>query len=298
MDHIIQESHYRFIFEYSFDAILLTSPDGKVYRANKAACEIFQRDEDDLRRVGRDGVVDTSDSRLIPALKEREEKGKVRAVLNLFRKDGTKFPADCTSAIFRDSEGKRWTAMIIRDMTAFNQAKDSQNKVEEETKYFATHDYVTGILNRRAFVQKLEIEMARSDREKKPLCLILIDLDYFKQVNDQYGHLTGDEVLRQSARRLGENLRPYDILGRFGGDEFIVCLPDTDLIEAASVAERLRSQIQGMEMRHNSLKFNITASLGVVCYLFAANEELDAFISRADDNMFKAKSVRNSVYAS
>ncbi len=298
MDQFILESFYRFIFENSLDAILLVDPDGKVYRANKAACAMFRAEEEELRGIGRDELVDADDPRLLNALWDREKKGSMRAELNLIRKDGVRFPADCTSGIYKDYEGKSWAVIIIRDLTVSVKTKDSRHKIEEETKYFATYDYVTGILNRRAFVQKLSQEMARADRKKLPLCLILLDLDHFKQVNDKFGHLTGDEVLKQSARCLSENVRPFDILGRYGGDEFVVCLPETDLKEAAAVAERLRAQIEKMELMNGEKKFSVTASFGAARYLFSSGEEPDMFISRTDNNMYRAKMQRNGVYAS
>ncbi|MPM28146.1 hypothetical protein SDC9_74665 [bioreactor metagenome] len=298
MDHFVQESYFRFIFENSLDAILLMNPEGKVCRANMAACEMFQRVEEELLGICWDEMADYDDPNLQTVLRKREEKGWVRAEISLLRKDGTKFPADCTSAIFKDYEGKGWTAVLIRDLTVSVEVNDSQLKTEEETRYFASYDYVTGILNRRAFLQKLKIEMKRAGRKEKPLCLILADLDHFKQVNDEFGHLKGDEVLRQSARCMGKNLRPCDILGRFGGDEFIMCLPDTDIKAAAAVAERLREQIEKMELIHDGKKFSITASFGVTHGLFSSEEELDVFISRTDNNMYRAKMQRNSVFAS
>jgi len=126
-----EKEQYRFIFENSFDAILLTSPDGAIHRANPAACVMFQMSEEEICGVGRSGIVDMSDVKIPSILKDREMKGALRAEFTFIRKDETVFPGDCTSTLFKDYEGKVWTSMIIRDITTY---KNIMNDLENQAK--------------------------------------------------------------------------------------------------------------------------------------------------------------------
>ncbi len=111
------EMRYRSLFENSQDAILLTAPDGSIFDVNPAACQMFGRTAEEIKQIGRNGLVDPTDPRLLSALEERSRKGKARAEVTMIRKDGTKFPADVTSTIFTDEQGRQRTSMIIRDIT-------------------------------------------------------------------------------------------------------------------------------------------------------------------------------------
>ncbi|MBU1902462.1 MAG: diguanylate cyclase, partial [Proteobacteria bacterium] len=118
--------------------------------------------------------------------------------------------------------------------------------LERRIMELANTDPLTGLLNRRAFMERMEQEMSRAQREKKPLSLILADIDHFKSVNDTYGHQIGDLVLQRFVGQLTTSTRPYDFLGRYGGEEFVVCLPGGDGLQAASVSERIRRQVEDM----------------------------------------------------
>lgn len=284
-----KEEYYRFIFENSMDAILLTAPDGKIYRANPAACELFQMSEEELCKAGRMGIVDTKDQRLLPALKERAEKGKVRSELNFIKKNKEVFPVDVSSAIFMDDEGRAWTVLIIRDISA-------HKMLEEKEKSFAYIDYLTEIYNRRALIDNLQNEMARTARENTSLSLLMVDIDHFKDINDKLGHLCGDFVLQKFAKCLSENIRKYDTVGRYGGDEFIVCLPNTSHETAYEIAERIRKTIENCEIQCNKEKVKITASIGLATYNSNIDEDLDSLISKVDNCMYFAKQKRNTVY--
>ena len=125
------EERYRSFFANSIDGVILTSPDGKILTANPAACRIFGRTEEELCQVGRNGIVDLSDPRLPKALEERERTGKFKGELTLIRKDGTKFPSEISSALFKDKKGFVRTSMIIRDITEHKQAEEALRKNEE-----------------------------------------------------------------------------------------------------------------------------------------------------------------------
>ncbi len=244
MDRLIHDEIYRFLFEHSFDAILLTNPNGEIYRANPAACKLLQRNEEEICQLGRAGVVDLEDPRLPTALRKRKENSQIKTELNFIRRDGEAFPVELTSALFEDEEGKSWSVIIFRDVSHTKEAEAARQQANIEAAYFASYDYLTGILNRRAFMKAIEKEIERTKREHSSLSLLLLDVDYFKHINDRFGHAGGDTVLKRVAAGLGEQLRPYDVLGRYGGDEFIICLPGTTQNEAGIIAERLRQHIE------------------------------------------------------
>jgi two-component system, cell cycle response regulator len=164
-------------------------------------------------------------------------------------------------------------------------------KLERRIMELANTDPLTGLLNRRAFMDRMEQEMSRAQRGKNPLSLILADIDFFKSVNDTYGHQIGDLVLKRFTGQLTSSTRPYDFLGRYGGEEFVVCLPGTDGLQAASVAERMRRQIEDMEiMLPDDLRsIRITASFGLACYSIGSGKNVDLLIKRADDALYLAK---------
>ena len=296
MERLLTNTIYRFLFENSFDAIMLTHPNGHVYRANPAACEMFQRTEEEICQLGRPCVADINDPRLEPALEERLKLGKVRSELNFLRKDGTIFPVECTSTIFKDEQGEVWSVIIVRDMSLIKSTEDCLRKAHEEAKSLAAHDYLTGTLNRREFMDRLERELNRSKREGTPLSLILLDIDHFKMINDTYGHVYGDEVLKRAVKCLVNSLRPYDIFGRYGGDEFIACLPNTTMENALIVAQRLRGQIENTNLSCTDDRVCVTISLGVACHDSDSTDDSNSLIQKADKNLYMAKFDKNSVY--
>jgi len=285
---------YCSIFEHSMDAILLASPDGQIYHVNPATCTMFQWTEEELCKIGREGILSWDNPNLENLLKEREQTGKVRGDLNFIRHDGSIFPGEFTSVIFIDDNKFRWSCTIIRDTSILKQAEETLRITHEETIRLANVDYLTGLLNRRAFMERLKQESERARREESLMGLLIIDIDFFKEINDTYGHLTGDLVLQKFGSALVLNSRSYDVIGRYGGDEFIVCLPNTSLDESVRIAERMRSYIEEMEIIYDcSQLIKLTASFGVANYSF--EEDVDSLIFRADCAMYKAKCLRNSV---
>jgi two-component system, cell cycle response regulator len=163
--------------------------------------------------------------------------------------------------------------------------------LERKILELANTDPLTGVLNRRAFMERMDQETARSQRNNTPLSFILSDIDHFKKVNDTYGHQAGDLVLRQFCKTLSASMRHYDFIGRYGGEEFVVCLPGADGLEAQSAAERMRTQIEAMEIAlpDGSGSIRITASFGISSYAVESRESMDALIKRADDALYRAK---------
>jgi len=155
----------------------------------------------------------------------------------------------------------------------------------------AIRDSLTGLPNRRGLRGRAQAELSRAEREKGTVCVIMMDLDHFKEINDRFGHAVGDSALRRVAEVLQENRRDYDLAGRWGGEEFLVILPGTTLAQAGVVGERIRSAIQGIELQVGGQDpVTVRASLGAAA---ACPAELrvgfDELVERADHAMYKAK---------
>jgi diguanylate cyclase (GGDEF)-like protein/PAS domain S-box-containing protein len=201
-------------------------------------------------------------------------------------KDGSyKWYYDRGTITQRDKDGKAlFAAGIVFDVT---NKKDQEQKLMEENKSLvieASTDPLTGIANRRALQEELEQLTNPHLRVQRPLSIILFDIDYFKQFNDDHGHLAGDRVLKAVANELNQSIRGFDTLGRYGGEEFLVILPNTDLQKAHRAAERARQSIEALVI--NGLP-KITISGGVVQR--EENESIDAMIDRADRHLYRAK---------
>lgn len=164
-------------------------------------------------------------------------------------------------------------------------------KLEQDILKTARTDYLTGLLNRRAFMERLEAELKRSERENKPLGIIIADIDHFKRVNDEYGHQAGDMVLKEFASLLKKSCRQYDFVGRYGGEEFIICLPGSDLENTFNMAERMRKKVMLNTTCVEDIKKEvaITASFGVTSFRPEKAKTIDDLIKEADEALYEAK---------
>lgn len=162
----------------------------------------------------------------------------------------------------------------------------------------ATQDSLTGVWNRRAVLETLQSELVRSVRQHVPLGVILGDLDHFKSVNDTHGHAVGDTVLREAASRMVAALRPYDRLGRYGGEEFLIVAPGCSLGDVAGVAERLRQALLAEPIQTGHGTIGISGTFGVTSSACFSHSDAEALIQAADEALYQAKaSGRNCVQA-
>lgn len=168
-----------------------------------------------------------------------------------------------------------------------------KDRAEEEATKLAVTDPLTGTFNRRTFLDLAEKEIARSRRSQVPLTLVMFDLDLFKSVNDRYGHLAGDYVLKRFVEVARMCLRQEDLLVRYGGEEFCLLLPDTDTDDAAALAERIRGATEYSLFVFNDGKtektISVTVSGGVAKLQTNAEEEVDSLVARADEALYAAK---------
>lgn len=159
----------------------------------------------------------------------------------------------------------------------------------------ANYDSLTGILNRASLIQRMRLEASRASEDGSPLCGIMIDVDHFKNINDSFGHLAGDAVLRNLGKCLRSQLRKDDFAGRYGGEEFFLILTGTDIDQALSIAGRIRTAVKELSVvTDNQERLSITISSGVT--LYRLGENISEWIARADAAMYRSKeSGRDSI---
>lgn len=150
-------------------------------------------------------------------------------------------------------------------------------------------DGLTGIHNKRLFLETLDREMVRSHRRIRPLALVMFDLDHFKQVNDTHGHLAGDAVLREVCARIRNNVRKDEVFARYGGEEFVVLLPEASLEEAYGFAERLRALVGEKPVSVNGKEIVVTASIGIAFTTGSPETTPESLVAEADARLYQAK---------
>ena len=167
--------------------------------------------------------------------------------------------------------------------------QDDLIAAREELRFRATHDVLTGIANRAAVMDALRGELSRQVREQRSFGVILVDIDHFKNVNDTFGHLCGDEVLRWVTRRMKECVRPYDTLGRYGGEEFLIIAPDVDGNGALALAERIRSIVASKPVVTQGGEVSVTVSLGAALSTSTRSADPQMLLRLADQALYRAK---------
>lgn len=231
--------------------------------------EAFYRDEQRVIRTGQPLV--SRDEHI------HEADGKTRFILT------TKVP------LVTDGGGIAGIIGIGRNVTALKELEAELRQAQQDLEFKAAHDSLTGLLNRGAILEALEHELARGRRGKRSIAVLLGDLDLFKQVNDVHGHPVGDEVLCEVARRLQRAVRAYDHVGRCGGEEFLVILPDCSAADAIHRAEELRAHIAAKPMQTASGMIPMTISFGVLAAQCTNGFSVKDALREADIALYGAK---------
>jgi len=177
-------------------------------------------------------------------------------------------------------------------------ADDMEAQYHETVFSMMTRDGLTGTLNKRFLIEVVERDVARCGRSGVPLSLLLFDIDRFKLINDKHGHLVGDEVLRQTARRVQDVLQDGDLFARYGGEEFVIALVQIERSDAALLAERIRAAIADHSFNTRAGQLDVTISIGVAVLAEVEVCDLDSLIQLADERLYEAKGRgRNQVCA-
>ena len=290
------------IMEGMGDGVVVITKDYIVFQANSAAAASLGVEKSEM--VGRP-CYEVLHRRQAPCesphitcplerIFERAEPG-VKVLHTHLDSEGNEHHVEITASAVKDSRGETF-AMVESWRDIMDNKTDDElvklvkrlNEAQTHLKHMAVTDELTGLRNRRYIVERLEEEFQRSRRTGRPLGLIMLDIDYFKGINDAYGHIFGDVVLRVIAARIKSTLRKHDLVGRVGGEEFLVVCPDSSLDDTVVVAERIRNSINREEIGDGVDQVQVALSAGVTM-LTAGDESSDKVFSRADTALYKAK---------
>lgn len=287
------------IFDSIRDPFCIIDRNYTIVRANEAYAQLKNRAVDDLvdrtcfqALHGRDEVCEGCVVRKTLQSSDPCAKEKKIALTN----GETTWVEIYTYPLLDESGRISHVIEYTRDVTDRKKSEEDRRRLIERLEYLSKVDGLTGLLNRRALAEQLEYEIDRAKRYSTELSIILCDLDNLKEINDTYGHLAGDTTLQIVSASLRNALRNADIAGRYGGDEFLVIVPQTATAGAASIAEKIRNAVQMTEVRiDDHQRISISLSIGVAS-LNVPYETLDAFVSRVDAALYTAKnSGRNRI---
>jgi diguanylate cyclase (GGDEF)-like protein/PAS domain S-box-containing protein len=266
------------LLENMEDGVIVLNPEGRIAEINPAAQQILNLS---LNKVfGKSFSVEIPALAFIePAL--RSSANSVRELTLRIGNEDRSFEAR-VSMIFDNRHQVKGNLVILRDIT-------SRKRTEAKLHQLAVTDPLTGLYNRRYFFDIAEREFGRSLRGAHAFAVIIFDVDHFKNVNDTYGHIVGDQVLQNLTARCLQSLRSYDVMARYGGEEFIIMLPETDAAHACRVAERLRTTIAETPFATRVGPANITISLGVASVGGGSEMTFDKLIDWADQALLMVK---------
>ncbi len=282
------EKQYRAFFENNHAIMLLTDPKSeRIIDANPAAGDFYGYPLDVMRSMNMSQINDLNPDEMFAEMRRSMDEGRTYFIVRHRLASGELRDVEVYSGPIM-VQGVQRLYSVIHDVT-------KRIELEQEMKLLATTDALTGANNRHQFFALGGVEVQRAKRYEQPLTMLMLDIDYFKSINDTYGHAAGDMVLKAMAASVSSILRASDIFGRLGGEEFAAILPQTDIEDGAEVAERLRRTLAGLVVEVGDQSVSFTVSVGVT-RVDGKDRTVEEVLNRADEALYKAKRMgRNRV---
>ena len=278
------EAHFRLFYEHAPVAYQSLDASGHILEVNTEWVRQlgYPREQVIGRFIG-DFLAPGQEALLKERFADFLRDGAIRKTeYDFLHRDGSTVTVAVDGLVDRDEQGNfKRTQCVLHNITA-------RKKVELELRHIAATDALTGLANRRHFLEQMQLALARHQRHAIPTALLMLDLDWFKQVNDRYGHAVGDEVLQHFAHITEAGLRRIDLLGRLGGEEFAILLPDTEADGAFEFAERLRELAAQNPAHTQAGDISVTVSIGVTPFT-PHDMNTDVILARADLALYRAK---------
>lgn len=296
IEEALQQSEAKFssAFRSSPDPIVITTlKEGRYLEANESFCDLmeYQREEV-INKTVKELKIWLNSSDRIKFIQGLQKKRMIRDQEFQLRSKTGQIKTLLISAELIEVENQTCILVISKDITERQKIKAALEEANKKLQRLAHIDGLTQVANRRSFDETLEREWKRCFREQQPLSLILCDVDYFKQYNDYYGHLQGDECLKQVAKAITQAVkRQTDLVARYGGEEFVVILPNTNLDGALQVAQFIQDEIRQLQIPHLKSEVSqfITFSLGISTIIPSNLVDSSTLVNRADQALYQAK---------
>lgn len=275
--------------------IYVKNRDEILIQCNYAFCKFIKKEKDEILNQPVSAIFDHQEIQVFnqneEGLIETQKQNKFDATYQIKNQQASHFIVykSTYTNTYNEVDGIITICVEITDRKIF----------ENELRRLATVDPLTGCFNRRRFLELANMEFVRAERYNLSLCVMMLDIDHFKSINDTFGHAVGDEALIKLAKVVKGMIRDTDIFGRFGGEEFALLLPNTSLIDGQKIAERVRETIGAIKLSSNEDVISFTVSIGLTHYLVKMDDTISKALQRADEALYVAKkSGRNRVVLS
>ncbi len=277
----VETDRYKVAFDHAPIGMGLVTPDGGWLQVNDAFCRLLGYTAEELLGLKLAELTVPGDVSV-----QVDEVAELRHETRYLRADGTPIWVAASTTLVRNDKGEPlYYVLQVEDI-------GDRKQTERELRRLADHDSLTGLLNRRGFMDGLRRELRRMERKGEYGALLLLDLDNFKLVNDNAGHLAGDQVLRTTADVLRRRLRATDVIGRLGGDEFAALVLNVTPRQAGEIAAETTETLRAMTVTAGDVTIEVAASIGVVAIDELRGENEEELLAAADRAMYRVKSLR------
>lgn len=280
----IQDSKQLFetLINLSLDGIYVENERGEILACNRSGHEMFGYTKEEMLTKSIKDLVPEEFAKTLPEIIPEEMASKDAYVERVNKKkDGTLFPTEINTKFIK-VKGERRLLAYVRNIS-------QRKEYEQKLRRLSIRDDLTKLYNRRYILELLDLEVEKVKRYNQPVSLAMLDIDDFKNVNDSYGHVFGDEVLKKFAHVLLTDTRKCDCIGRYGGEEFIIIFPNTDLEKSYKTLYRLKEEINMLDWGSKPLTISFSAGLVQITQELAQHSDCQQILSSADELLYEAK---------